>query len=309
MFDVVAIGEAMLEFNQTTPGQPNYLQGFGGDTSNAVIAAARAGAKTAYLTRLGQDSFGKSLMDLWRKEAVNVDGIEIDNERPTGIYFVTHGARGHEFTYRRAGSAASNLSQDWLEVFAQKPIESSKWLHVSGISLAISVSAADTVLRAMRLARAAQVKVSFDSNLRLKLWSLDQAKHTISQAIGLCDLFLPSMDDLTTLTGLSDADQILDWCHAQGAVTVVLKQGDQGCIVSTSDNRQHFAGRRVTAVDATGAGDCFCGNLLARLALGDSLADAADYANTAASLAVQGWGAVAALPDARAVQACRSASK
>ena len=64
-FDVVALGEAMLEFNQTRPGQPEYLQGFGGDTSNAVIAASRAGAKTAYLSRLGQDTFGQALMALW----------------------------------------------------------------------------------------------------------------------------------------------------------------------------------------------------------------------------------------------------
>ena len=60
-FDVAALGEAMVEFNQTRPGEPQYLQGFGGDTSNAVIAAARAGARTAYLTRLGQDTFGDAL--------------------------------------------------------------------------------------------------------------------------------------------------------------------------------------------------------------------------------------------------------
>ncbi|MCB2004171.1 MAG: sugar kinase, partial [Rhodoferax sp.] len=70
-WDVVALGEAMVEFNQTTPGQPQYLQGFGGDTSNAAIAAARAGARTAYLTRIGADSFGRSLLQLWAQEGVN----------------------------------------------------------------------------------------------------------------------------------------------------------------------------------------------------------------------------------------------
>lgn len=70
-WDVVALGEAMVEFNQTRPGEPHYLQGFGGDTSNAVIAAARAGARTAYLTRLGQDTFGDALMALWQREGVD----------------------------------------------------------------------------------------------------------------------------------------------------------------------------------------------------------------------------------------------
>jgi len=83
-FDVVALGEAMVEFNQTTAGQPNYLQGFGGDTSNAVIAAARAGASTAYLTRLGGDTFGQSLMALWAAENVSTAAVQQDSEASTG---------------------------------------------------------------------------------------------------------------------------------------------------------------------------------------------------------------------------------
>ena len=70
-YDIVAMGEAMVEFNQTTPGQPNYLQGFGGDTSNAAIAAARAGARTAYVSAVGDDSFGRMLLDLGSNEGVD----------------------------------------------------------------------------------------------------------------------------------------------------------------------------------------------------------------------------------------------
>ena len=103
-FDVVALGEAMVEFNQTHAGQTNYLQGFGGDTSNATIAAARAGAKTAYVSRIGQDTFAQALMGLWAEEGVDTTAIEQDIDAPTGIYFVTHGAAGHAFSYRRAGS-------------------------------------------------------------------------------------------------------------------------------------------------------------------------------------------------------------
>src|SRR3954463_9177502 len=103
-FDVVALGEAMVAFTQTHPGEPNYLQGFGGDTSNAVIAAARAGARTAYLTRLGGDTFGQSLMALWAAENVSTAAGQQDSEASTGLYFVTHGPKGHEFSYLRAGS-------------------------------------------------------------------------------------------------------------------------------------------------------------------------------------------------------------
>jgi 2-dehydro-3-deoxygluconokinase len=106
-FDIAALGEAMVEFNQTHAGEPTYLQGFGGDTSNAVIAAARAGARTTYITRIGADRFGDELLRLWRHEGVDTSGVERDAQAHTAIYFVTHGAKGHEFSYLRASSAAS----------------------------------------------------------------------------------------------------------------------------------------------------------------------------------------------------------
>lgn len=299
-FDVVALGEAMVEFNQTRAGEPQYLQGFGGDTSNAVIAAARAGASTSYLTRLGSDRFGELLMGLWQAEGVDTTGVARDAQAPTGIYFVTHGPQGHEFSYLRAGSAASRMTPEWLPVDL---VQRARILHVSGISLAISASARETAFAAMARAREAGTLVSFDSNLRLKLWTLEEARAGIARAIGLCDLFLPSVDDVTVLSGHADPDAIVDWSHGLGAKQVVLKLGPEGALVSDGQRRERVAGHHVPLVDATGAGDCFCGNLLARIAMGDPLWQAARYANAAAAIAVQGFGAVAPLPRAQAVQA------
>ena len=327
-FDVTALGEAMLEFNQTTPGKPAYLQGFGGDTSNAAIAAARAGARSAYITRVGADTFGNALLDLWQQEGINTSAVQRDAAAPTGIYFVTHGKAGHEFSYLRAGSAASRMTPQWLKA-ADKPlansaeaaayitstcspadlIAASAILHLSAITLAISLEACDTAFAAMAHAKKAGTRVSFDSNLRLKLWPLARAQACIAQAVSLCDIFLPSLEDMTALTGLSDPRQIVDWSHTHGAQTVVLKLGADGALVSEGQQRQHVAGNRVTVVDATGAGDCFCGNLLARIAMGDDVFAASHYANAAAALAVQGYGAVGPLPYAAQVSsAMRGAS-
>ena len=310
VWDGVALGEALVEFNQTRPGEPQYLQGFGGDTSNAVIAAARAGASTAYLTRLGSDAFGQALLDLWAREGVDTTAVERDAQHPTGIYFVTHGVAGHEFSYLRAGSAASRMAPAWLlDASANGPaavLQQCRILHVSGISLAVSASACDTAFEAMRVARAAGARVAFDPNLRLKLWPLARARACIAHAVSLSDIFLPGLDDMAALLGLHDADAIADWGHAQGAATVVVKLGADGVLLSSADPavpRQRVPGRSVALVDATGAGDCFDGNLLARLALGDDLAAAVRYANAAASLTVQGFGAVAPLPTAQQVRA------
>jgi len=299
-FDVAALGEAMVEFNQTRPGEPQFLQGFGGDTSNAIVAAARAGARTTYLTRLGQDTFGDALMDLWQREGVDSSGVARDAMAPTGIYFVSHGPKGHEFSYLRTGSAASRMTPQWLP---RPLIAESRILHVSGVSLAISQTARDTVFDAMDEARHAGTLVSLDSNLRLKLWSLDEARAGITRAMGLCDLFLPSVDDVNVLSGHEDPDAIVDWSHSLGAKMVVLKLGADGALVSDGSRRERLAGNRVPLVDATGAGDCFCGNLLARIALGDPVFEAARYANAAAALAVQGFGAVAPLPSPAQVRA------
>jgi len=301
-FDVLALGEAMLEFNQTQQEPPLYLQGFGGDTSNAAIAAARAGARVGYLSRLGQDHWGHLLMQLWAREGVDTRGVLRDGLAPSGVYFVSHDASGHHFSYARAGSAASRMQVSDVQAHWAALIGQSHWLHLSGISLAISPTACDAAFAAMQAARQQGTRIAFDSNLRLSLWPIDRARACIGEAVRLCDLFLPSMDDMVALTGLQTPDAVLDWSHAHGARQVVLKLGAEGAIVSDGAQRSRIAARCVQAVDATGAGDCFAGNLLARLCRGDDLATAARYANAAAALSVQGRGAVNPLPTPAAVQ-------
>lgn len=301
-FDLLGLGEAMIEFNQLSPQQPQYQQGFGGDTSNATIAAARAGARCAYLSRVGDDAFGESLRALWQAEGVDHSGVDSGGGESTGVYFVSHGEQGHRFSYLRSQSAATRMAPDWLHQGPGRAlIEASRLLHVSGISMGISASACDAVFEAMALARQAGRLVSLDSNLRLKLWPLARARACLAEATAQCDYFLPSLEDAVLLSGHSEPHAVVDWAHRLGAPVVVLKLGAQGALVSDGERRLHWPGWAVPLVDATGAGDCFCGNLLARLAQGMDVFEAARHANAAAALAVQGFGAVAPLPDAAAV--------
>ena len=97
------------------PSDPDtYVRGFGGDTSNMAIAAARLGARARYVSRVGDDAFGRSLLRLWADEGVDTRGVTTDAAAPTGVYFVTHGPAGHEFSYLRTGSAASRLEPSTL---------------------------------------------------------------------------------------------------------------------------------------------------------------------------------------------------
>jgi 2-dehydro-3-deoxygluconokinase len=297
--DIVSIGEPMIEFNQTRPGEPGYLQGCGGDTSNMAIAAARSGARAGYVTRVGDDEFGRMLLELWKQEGVDTRGVATDPHASTGVYFVKHGPQGHVFSYLRAGSAASRMRPESLPLDL---VRSAGCVHASGISMAISACACDAVLAAFDAARAAGARVSFDPNLRLKLWPLARARAMITAAAAMADYFFPSIEDARVLSGLENAEAILDWAHRLGAKTVFLKLGPGGVIASDGARRARMAGIRVGVVDATGAGDCFCGSVLARLSAGDSVGDAAVYGNAAAALKATGFGAVAPLPRPDAVR-------
>ena len=299
-FDLLGFGEALVEFNQQPADPTRYLQGFGGDTSNVVIAAARQGARTGYLSAVGDDPFGQMLLDLWRTEGVQTDGVQRLPGAPTGLYFVTHDASGHHFHYRRASSAASRVDASSLPVDL---LGGARYLHLSGISLAISPSARHAALHAMRTARNLGVQVSFDTNLRLALWSLEQAREGITEALSLTDVALPGLDDVTQLFGPSSPDELVDQILQLGPRLVVLKMGAHGCLVATPDERQLVRPYPVDAKDASGAGDCFDGAFLARLAAGDDPFRAARYANVAAALSTTGFGAVAPIPDGRTVQA------
>jgi 2-dehydro-3-deoxygluconokinase len=291
---IVALGEPMVEFNQARADAPeHYVRGFGGDTSNMVIAAARLGARAGYVTRVGDDAFGRMLVDLWRAEKVDTRGVAIDSGAPTGVYFVTHGMRGHEFAYLRTGSAASRIDAATLPLDV---IRGARVLHVSGISQAISTNACDAVLAAVEAAAAAGARISYDPNLRLKLWPLARARAIIIATAARCHWFLPSLDETRTLSGLDEPDALIDWCHDLGAPVVALKCGREGVIVSDGRRRERIAGHAVDPVDATGAGDCFDGAFAARSLAGDDPFAAARYANAAAALATTGFGAVAPLP-------------
>ena len=294
--NIVCLGEPLIEFNRPKEGDGRtWLQGFGGDSQNVAIAAARQGASTGYLTSLGQDWMGDAFMDLWKAEGVDASRVTRHPSAPTGVSFVTHSAAGHKFDYLRKNSAASLMTPDTLAV---DYIAGAKVFHFSAIGQAISESARATCDAAMEAARKAGVKVSYDTNLRLRLWELDLARKVIDATIARCDIALPSLDDSQQLTGFKEGDAIADYYLRLGAPLVALKMGSEGSLIATKDERTRVPPHKVAAVDATGAGDTFDGAFLTRLLAGDDAVSAARYANVAAALSTTGYGAVTPMPRA-----------
>jgi 2-dehydro-3-deoxygluconokinase len=301
--DILCMGEPMLELNQRpaeADGHVLYLEGHGGDTSNAAIAAARQGARAGYITAIGEDRPGLSLLALWQREGVDTSTVLRRADAPTGMYVVTHDAGGHHFTFYRRDSAASRYG---VADVPEAAIRAARILHVSGISQAISTSACDAVFHAIAVAKAAGVRVSYDTNLRLGLWPARRAAAVIHAAIAHADIALPSLDDARALTGLEEPEAIAEVYLRLGCPLVLLKCGRDGVLLVTPESRLRIPPRRVAAVDATGAGDTFAGAFLARTVLGDAPEAAARYANAAAALSTTGYGAVAPIPYRAAVEA------
>jgi 2-dehydro-3-deoxygluconokinase len=297
-FDVVSFGEPMYEFSQIPGKSREYLQGFGGDTMNCAIAAARQGARVAYVTRVGEDEFARQMFRLWEEEGIDASAVSSDPQAHTAVYFISHGQDGHTFSYLRKNSAASRFSAADLPA---EMLQSTRFFYTSGITQAISGSARAAVFTAIEIARGAGARVVFDANFRPALWSIDQAREVIRSTIALTDYFLLSLEDAQSLTGLAEPGQILDWCMAAGASVAILKLGAKGAVYSDGRVKKTVDGFKVNAVDATGAGDCFAGALMARLSVNDELNAAVTYACAAAALTCTGFGAIDPVPGMKQV--------
>jgi len=301
--DLLCMGEPMLEFNQLPPGADcaqHYLEGHGGDTSNAAVAAARQGTRVGYITALGTDMPGDSFIRLWQRENIDVSTVIRTDRYQTGVYFVTHDATGHHFLHYRANSAAAMYSPADVPVAA---IAAARMLYVSGISQGISGSACDAVFTAIDVARRHGVKLAYDTNYRPRLWPPARAAAVMHAAMAYADYALPGLEDVQTLTGLTDPDAMLDFYLRLGSKVVLLKMGAEGAYLATEAARVRIPVHKVVPIDATGAGDTFCGSFLARVLAGDEPAAAARYAGVAAALKCLGYGAVGPIPTANAVRA------
>lgn len=297
MSDIISFGEPMVEFNAEALGGPRtgslFSVGFGGDSSNFAVAASRLGARVGYLSRVGADAFGSLLRQLWNDEGVDASSVIVDEQHPTGLYFILRHGAMTEFVYRRAGSAAAQLTPADLPVGW---IENAKLLHVTGITQAISASASETVFAAIDRARAANTIVTYDPNIRPKLWSIHTARAVARYTIPLCDVVLPNLDEGRMLTGYEDPRAITQELLQLGVPLVVLKMGGTGAVVASNDEYLTIPARQVLAKDPTGAGDTFDAAFAVAMVEGRPFEEGATFAAAAASHVVQNLGAVNPIP-------------
>lgn len=281
-FDLIGIGECMVEFYATEPlaQATQFHKSYGGDVLNALVAAARAGSRTAFVSRVGDDPFGPGLLAAWHDEGIDTRHAPLVPGE-NGVYFIAVDAAGERsFTYRRANSAATGLTADVDAAF----IASSRCLLLSGITQAISPGARAATLAAARIARAHGVTVAYDPNYRPRLWpDAATAQAACAELLPYVDILLPSLP--------ADAEVLPGPAHTL-APHVAVKLGEQGCHVWQDGERTVVAAVPAQVVDTTGAGDCWNGTYLALLSQGAGATQAAVRANAAAAAKLAHRGAI-----------------
>ncbi len=294
--DILGLGEPLIEMVRLPDpivGRPAYVQGFGGDTSTAIIAAARQGARTGYISAVGDDMFGEALRDLWTREGVDHTDVLTRAGDPTGVCFIDPDPAGRRFTYARRGSAASRFRPDDLD---EPVIANAKVLHLSGITLAVSATMREAALAAIEIAVAHDTQVSLDLNNRPALWDRDIAIKMLTTAAAQADIVFASDDEAKLLFGDDTPDAIADRFLDMGVKIVVAKQGAKGALLAIPESRTPIPPAPSTPVDSSGAGDAFAGYFLEwYLETGDPHLAATKAAEVAAAT-VSGLGAVEPIP-------------
>lgn len=298
--DVITIGESMILFTPSTNGpmryKSNYLATIAGAESNVAIGLSRLGHKVGWISRLGNDEFGKKILSFLRGEGVDISQVILDPVNQTGLYFKemisSNDVRVH---YYRKNSAASLLKPtDLNEAYLSK----AKYLHISGITPALSETCYEAIIKAIDVAKKNGVKVVFDPNLRRKLWSEKKAKKVLLEITKRSDIILPGIDEGKFLTGEGTPERIAKAFYEIGPSIVVLKLGEKGAYYYTEGENKFVPPYPVKqVVDPVGAGDGFAAGFLSGLLDGLILSKAVERGTVIGSMVTMVEGDVEGLPD------------
>lgn len=306
--EVVTFGESMVLFSGDRELPLEYVHQFhkqmAGAESNVAIGLARLGHSAGWFSKLGQDPFGRYILQSVRGQGVDTSRCTYTDAAPTAVFFKERKTAGKtQVYYYRQGSAASLMTKEDLD---ESYIAQAKILHVTGITPALSQSCYELTLHAMDVAKRHQVAVVFDPNIRWKLWTRETAKARLTELAGKADYILPGLDEGEFLAGRPEPEEIAGFFLKLGAKGVIVKLGKDGAYYQSSTERGHVPAIPVQEVDPVGAGDGFAAGFISGLLRRDSLADAVLRANAVGAIVVGVRGDTEGLPNEEELQSILS---
>ena len=311
MFDVVALGELLIDFaakSTDAEGYPTLAANPGGAPGNFLAALNAYGKKTAFLGKVGDDTFGHLLLKTLKGAGIETKGIVVDDSVFTTLAFVTFDASGdRSFSFARKPGADTQLA--WEEI-DQSIIDEAKVFHFGTLSLT-NEPVRSATRKAVAYAKAQGKLITCDPNLRKPLWKdLEEAKAQMLWSLNQADVVKISDNEVEFLwncTPEEGADKLLS---EFGVSLAMVTLGPDGCLLKTKNASFRAECPKVHPVDTTGAGDIFGGSAVARLLelekpvsqlTEEDLAYIGKFAATAASLSTETVGGIPSIPQKDAV--------
>lgn len=293
MPEIITFGETMALFSPKSAGPLRYLRDFelraAGAESNTAIGLQKLGHSAGWLSRLGEDELGQFVLNTVRAEGVDTSHVARDPEHRTGLMVKEiHGQNETKVYYYRDGSACSFAGPEDME---EEYLKTAKILHLTGITPVLSESCKQATYRAIELAKKNGVKLSFDPNIRYKLWGDNDHSVMIREMMLQSQIVLAGLDEAGLLLKADKPQEIFDRLFSSGKVEIAaLKDGARGAWVATRKEIHQIAPYPCHCVDPVGAGDSFNAAFLAGVLEGQDVKTCGDMGAVGGALATESLG-------------------
>lgn len=294
MNEIMTMGEMIVEIMRDGVDQPLDRAGVfkgpypSGAPAIFIDTAARLGHKAAIVGGVGDDDFGKCLLNRLGGDGVDCSNVIVNDRISTGCAFVTYFSDGERKFIFHIGNTPAVLTPSP----EKDKLCGLKFFHIMGCSVMADTAFGKRIIDTAKDAKECGAEVSFDPNVRPELMKDPESGKLIDEIISMTSVFMPGKSELRTLSGKDDIEEAVRDMFAKypGMKIIALKNGKKGCIIYTREERVAFGVYAVPPVDATGAGDSFDAAFLCALLEGRSLTDCAKFATAAASLNTGAFG-------------------
>lgn len=258
-YGVFTLGDALITFNPSDTGPLRYVTNFerkvGGAELNFAIGCARLGLRSKWVSRLGGDEFGRVIYNFARGEGIDVSEVRLVEGYPTSLNFkeIRVDGSGKTFYYRYHSPILTMQPDD----ISGEMFDGIDIVHLTGVFLAIDPKNLAIAKQVLKFAKEKNIPVSFDPNIRLKLWTIEEATAAYMELFPFVDILLTGLDEIEMITGAASEQALTDFAKQFQISQLVIKDGGNGAKVLMEDTwfkKEAFA---VNPIDTVGAGDGF----------------------------------------------------
>ena len=297
MPEIITAGETMAVMSPREKGPLRYVNDYklrmAGAESNVAVGICKMGHTAGWITRLGDDEMGAYVLNAVRGEGVDCNNVTIDEEHRTGLMLKEMGNGETKVYYYRENSAASHLSPEDLD---EEYLASAKIIHLTGITPVLGPSCEATVVAMAKFAKEKGIMLSFDPNIRRKLWKDRDYSPLMQELLFMSDIALLGKDEAEQILGTADPDEIIALLRDKGVKMIAVKDGGNGAWVADTETTKFMAPYPCRPVDPIGAGDAFNAGFLCGILEEKSLEECGRMAAIAGALATETPGDIEGYP-------------